>query len=278
MRSQWESFLQNLGEWHGSFTNISPTGEILKDTPSILILEALDGDKTVRLTLRRFPSSPDTTTNPPVEELVRQYQSLGKDILFFETGAFSQGTIQLAPFAQSGGEFGFIQGDRRLRLVELFDSQGNLEKLTLIRENCARTDAQESPILTVEQLLGTWQGEAVTLYPDLRSPETYPTQMQLQLDSSGRLNQQITFGNQTIRSSGQIHGSVLQFDQGSQPMQVILLPSGTSATVPQHVQLRSPYFIEAGWLVTPQERQRLIRRYDAMGAWESLTLVTERKL
>ncbi|NES91376.1 DUF3598 family protein, partial [Okeania sp. SIO2B9] len=37
MKTQWENFLQNLGEWHGSFTKISAQGDIVEDTPSILI-------------------------------------------------------------------------------------------------------------------------------------------------------------------------------------------------------------------------------------------------
>ncbi len=276
MRAQWENFLQNLGEWHGSFTQISSAGEVVKDTPSTLLLEGLDQNQSVRLTLRRFPPSPDGITKPPVDELVRQYQSFGRDILFFENGAFSQGSIQLAPFTRTGAEFGFLAGDRRLRLVELFNPNGDLEQLTLIREQRAGTDAPERPLLTVEALLGTWRGEAITMYPDLRSPDTYSTQMQLELDSSGRLQQQITFGTETISSSARIENSILYFDQGSHPVQVFLLPDGASATVPQKVEMRSPIFFEAGWLLSANERQRLIRRYNDKGEWQSLTLVTER--
>lgn len=276
MRSQWENFLKNLGEWQGSFTQFSNQGEIVKDTPSILQLEASDDNKTVCLTLRRFPPSPDGITKPPVDELVREFQSLGREILFFENGAFSQGTIQLAPFAKSGAEFGFMAENRRLRLVEMFDPDGNLEQLTLIRETRANTDTVERPPLTVEALLGTWNGEAITLYPDLRSPDTFSTQMNLQLDNTGKLTQSLTFGNHTISSTATINGSILHFDGGSN-IKVYLFPDGASATVPQQVKLRQPFFFEAGWLVNPSERQRLIRRYNDKGEWESLTLVTEHK-
>jgi Domain of unknown function (DUF3598) len=34
MNSNWENFLQNLGEWHGSFTTFSAAGEILSNTES----------------------------------------------------------------------------------------------------------------------------------------------------------------------------------------------------------------------------------------------------
>ncbi|MGB3190799.1 MAG: DUF3598 family protein [Limnoraphis sp.] len=276
MRSQWENFLKNLGEWQGSFTQFSNQGEIVKDTPSILQLEAFDDNKTVCLTLRRFPPSPDSITKPPVDELVREFKSLGREILFFENGAFSQGTIQLAPFAKSGAEFGFMAENRRLRLVEMFDPDGNLDQLTLIRETRANTDTVERPPLSVEALLGTWNGEAVTLYPDLRSPDTFSTQMNLQLDDTRKLTQSLTFANQTISSTATINGSILQFDGGSN-IKVYLLPDGASATVPQQVKLRQPFFFEAGWLVHPNERQRLIRRYNDKGEWESLTLVTEHK-
>lgn len=278
MGSQWDNFLQNLGEWHGSFTNISPQGEMVKDTPSILILEQLEDNKTVRLTLRRFPPSPDGITKPPADELVRQYQSFGRDLLFFENGAFSQGPLQLSPTSPSGAEFGFIQDNRRLRVVELCNPEGNLQQFTLIREHRADTEKIEQPPLTVEMLLGTWHGVATTLYPDLRPSDTLKTQMQLQLDNSGRLQQQLSFGNQTISSSAKIENSILYFDESSQPIQVFLLPDGASATVPQKVQMRSPVFFEAGWLLSPTQRQRLIRRYNNKGEFESLTFVQEEKI
>ncbi|NJM69861.1 MAG: DUF3598 family protein [Scytonema sp. RU_4_4] len=31
MKSQWDCVLQNLGEWQGSFTHVSPQGELVED-------------------------------------------------------------------------------------------------------------------------------------------------------------------------------------------------------------------------------------------------------
>lgn len=279
MTYPWENFLQNLGEWHGSFTNISPTGEIVSDTPSTLLLEGLDDNKRARLTLRRFAPNPNNPEEPEVNELVREYQSFGRDILFFENGAFSQGNIQMAPFSTSGAEFGFINKNRRLRLVELFNSDRSFDKLTLIREKRAGTDAAESPPLTVDALLGEWQGEATTIYPDWRSPDKFPIKMELKIDDSGNLTQQISWGEtnpQTLFSRARIDGSILHFDSGSQPVRVILLPGGASATVPVKFELRKALFFEAGWLLEPGHRQRLIRSYNDKGEWVSLTLVNER--
>ncbi|WP_363319727.1 DUF3598 family protein [Microcoleus sp. PH2017_02_FOX_O_A] len=106
-------------------TQLSTRGEILQDTPSIISLEGLNDNKTVRLKLRRFSPNPSGVGEPEVSELVREYQSLGRDILFFENGDFCQGTIQLAPYSESGAEFGFIYNYRRLRFVQLYNTDGN---------------------------------------------------------------------------------------------------------------------------------------------------------
>lgn len=274
MNNQWQNFLKNLGEWQGSFTQLSPQGEIVNDIPSHLTLESLNDDQKVQLTLKKFYPNSD----PPVQELVREYQALGQDILFFEQGTFSQGTIQLSPISKSGAEFGFIHENRRLRLVELFNTDGDLESLTLIREKRQGTDAIESPPLILEALLGEWQGEAVTLYPDLRSPQIYSTRMRLSLEND-HLVQNLSFGSPEIRlsSHGKIKGSIIHFDQSKQPVKVLLLPGGASATIPEKVELRKPLFFEAGWLIKPHLRQRLIRQYNQQGEWASLTWVTEYK-
>jgi hypothetical protein len=280
MVAQWKNFLQNLGEWHGSFTQLSTRGEVLQDTPSILSLEGFNDNKTVRLKLRRFSPNPSGVGEPEVSELVREYQALGRDILFFENGAFSQGTIQLAPFSECGAEFGFIYNYRRLRFIQLYNTDGNLSKLTLIREKQLDKNVPERPPLTVDDLLGEWEGEAVTMYPDWRSPDFYSTKMQLHLESSDRLVSKITFGsNATVISSrASIDGSVLHFNEGASPVQVVLLPDGGSCTLPVKIELRKPIFLEAGWLVEPDLRFRMIRSYNERGEWVSLTLVTERKV
>ncbi|MGL5063599.1 MAG: DUF3598 family protein [Microcoleus sp.] len=282
MTSQWENFLKNLGEWHGSFTQLSPRGEILKDTPSIISLEGLNDNKTVRLRLRRFSPNPSGTGEPEVNELVREYQSLGRDILFFENGAFCQGSIQLAPYSECGAEFGLIYNYRRLRLVQLYNTSGNLSNLTLIREKMPERNVPERPVLTVKDLLGKWQGKAVTMYPDWRNPDSYSTALELHLEGSDRLVQKLTFGSDSepkiISSIATIDGSILNFNDRAVPVQVLLLPDGGSCTCPVKVELRKPTFFEAGWLVEPDLRFRLIRSYNDKGEWVSLTLVMERKV
>jgi hypothetical protein len=172
MKPQWECLLENLGEWRGAFTRVSPQGELLEDTPTVVSLEGLDNNQMIRQVVKRLV--------PNAEDLVLEYRSLSRSILFFENGAFSQGSIQFGPFSEFGAEFGLINGNRRLRLVQLFNQESRLHQLTLIRERLAGTDSPERPPLKLDDLIGEWQGEAVTLYPDWRNPDTCSTNLKLQ--------------------------------------------------------------------------------------------------
>lgn len=282
MRSQWECLLQNLGEWQGSFTRFSPQGEQLEDTPTVVSLEGLDNNQTIRQTIRRFSPGQSISNGVPADEKVLEYSSLGRGVLFFETGAFSQGSIQLGPFSEFGAELGLTDGSRRLRLVQLFNREGQIDRLTLIREKLPNAEVIEHHPLTLDDLLGEWQGEAITLYPDWRSPSTFPTLLKLERQGNDRLQQQTSFGEgpdiQTITSTAAISSSNLRFDQSNPAVQVLLLPDGASATYPLQVTLGHAFFLEVGWLVQPDLRQRMIRSYNSKGEWVSLTLVTERKV
>jgi len=270
MLSQWEYFLQNLGIWVGSFTQFSSTGEELENIPSRLNLEALNNNQAAKLTLQRHNS----------QDLVLEFDNLSRSLLFFENGSFCQGSMQFSPVSEFGAEFCFVHQNRRLRLVQLFNTNNNLQKLTLIREYREGTELNESPKLTVDALLGKWEGEAVTMYPDLREPSIYPTKMQLEIDLSGKLVQNYSFANNPpFTSSATINGSMINFDNNLQnPIQVLMLPDGASATFPVKVQLNQPLFLETGWLIKSDLRQRMIRSYSNKGEWVSLTLVTERKV
>jgi Domain of unknown function (DUF3598) len=271
MKSQWDCFLQNLGEWRGSFTLLSPQGEVQSDTPSCLRLEyGDDSQQMVRLTLQR--------TGTP--DIVLQFTSVGGGGLqFFETGSFSQGAMQFSPVGTFGAELALKWGDRRLRLVPLFQDR-RFDRVTLIRECRAGSDRPERPPLTVADLLGEWQGEAITIYPDLRAPDRYATHLTVS-QVGDRLSQQLTFGagpaSQSFTSTAQIDGSMLRFDQGALPLQILLLADGASVNCPLEIKSGHPFFLESGWLIQPDQRQRLIRSYNDNGEWVSLTLVTEQK-
>ncbi|NJL84657.1 MAG: DUF3598 family protein [Chloroflexaceae bacterium] len=271
MAAQWDYLLKNLGDWQGSFARYAAEGEFLEETPTLVTLAGRNQNQSIYQLVRRFPR------NQPTEDRVFEYSSLGRGVLFTETGAFSQGSLQFSPVASEfGAELGLIYQDRRLRLVQLYN-QGQLTRLTLIRERRAETQAPERPALTVEQLLGDWQGEAITVYPDLQPSESYATR--LRLDRQGDcLHQDLRFGEFQLASTARISGSRLLFEGGELPVQVLLLPDGASCNCPLVIKSNCSFVLEVGWLLSPTERQRLLRRYSAKGEWLSLTLIQESKV
>ncbi len=279
--AQWQGLLQNLGTWQGSFTQLSAAGVEVSDAPSQLTLALSKDGQTVTLTLKRLPpnGAPQETVLP------FRYPGPGSQIPFFDNGCFSQGSLQWSSWSQFGAELalgeggleeaGAALGDRRLRLVQLFQPGTDFSSLTLIREQRLGSGAQASPPLTVPDLVGTWQGEAQTLYPDGRA-EAFATHLTV-TQSGDRLSQSLQFGSHQIASTARIDGNCLQFEAGVQPMQLLLLPGGASSLCPRQIQAGFPFVLEAGWLITPHLRRRLVRNYSDRGDWVSLTVITERK-
>jgi len=269
----WENFLKNLGEWQGSFTQVSATGELGESTPSLLTLRGENGNRIVHFRLQRF--GPEGYDGPPISDQAQTYETLGKQAIFFPTGAFSKGSLQFAPYAEFGAEYGFVADDRRLRFVQLYDRQGQISHQVLIREFRRGSGAIERPPLTVEQLLGEWRGTATTAYADWQPSETYPTHLVIDRITEHQLRQQLTFGDRQLTAIAHIATNQLTFESGRR---LLLLPDGTSSHFPDQIQLRQAFFVEVGWLVTPTERQRLIRSYNEKGEWVSATHVVEHKV
>lgn len=245
MSSQWLNFLQNLGEWRGSFTGISASGSVLKDTPSLLTLAPGETDASGTITMVRFglqrfegcdPSG--VPSGSPSSDLSQEYRSLGRQVVFFETGTFCKGSLQLAPGTVFGGEFGFIHGDRRHRLVLLYSEAGCRDQLVLIREVRVGSQAGECPPLTPEQLAGTWRGRSATISADWPEPDSSETEL--------------GFGAEELAE--------LQW-----------LADGGYCRWPEQVSHRAAFSVEGGWLTAPDRLERLIRHYDSSGAWQSAT-------
>ena len=273
LASQWERLLKNQGVWVGSFTQVSPVGEIQNDTPTEVTLAAQNGGDKMRQEIRKWPPGQST------QETVLEYRSLGRGVLFCEDGAFSQGSMQWSPVSEFGAELGLIYGHERLRLALVFPRQARVGRLTLIREHLkGQMPTLRSP-LAVDQLLGTWAGRSTTVYPDYQPETVISSRLVLAVATTDTLTQTLSLNpGPTLSSQGQRVGSTIQFSQGDQPVTVLLLPSGASATFPSAIGPGQPFFLELGWLITPTLRQRLIRNYDERGTWISLTQVIEEKV
>lgn len=288
--TQWTSLLQNLGIWDGSFTHLTPSGEVVDDVPSRVSLEGLDNHQQICQKIQML--SPDCQT--VMSERVLTYGSLSRSVLVFETGAFSQGAIQYGPFSEFGAEMGFIEGDRRLRLVQLFNQEAQLATLTLIREHRQGTESSDdnqwatSP-LDVDDLVGHWQGTVTILFPDLSPPQEGPIENRVQRKGD-RLMDETRIDESTLPDSVRQAIAVTRtwhidpvtnmgdrlMTEETQPfLQAILLPGRTLSVAPIMIPRQQAFALEVTWLPSPTQRQRMIRHYDVTGAWTVLALILE---
>jgi hypothetical protein len=265
VKSQWECFLENLGVWQGSFTSLSAEGQILGDQPTRVTIQTLGDRTSVRLTVEYLTT--------PERNLNLEFSTLNRAILFFESGAFSQGSMQATRFGEFGAEQGLRCQERRLRSVLRWHN-GDFQSLVLIREGLPNTAQPERPTLQLSDLEGVWQGQAETRYPDGRSPEVQSTQLSVTRQAE-TVQYRLQWGEQERSATARLEDdSRLEFEQS----RLLLLPDGASLRFPLILPQRQPFQLEMGWLLAVGERQRLIRSYDASGAWTSVTLVTEQRV
>jgi len=273
MASQWTNFLANLGEWHGSFDALDGSGAVLSSTPSILSLEAADNDTLVHFSLRRF--GPEGRQGEPISETRQDYRTLGRQVVFFASGCFCKGSLQVAPGTAFGAEFGFIHADRRHRLVQLHHSDGRFERLVLIREHRAGTPQAERPPLTPEQLQGLWIGTAATITAEWPEPAIEDAQLRFEHAGPSRGSLALQRGANPAEYTCTHWGPGSAETSGSAQDRMIeqmrWLPDGGYQLGPELISHRRGFTIQAGWLREDHTLDCLIRCYDATGAWQSAT-------
>jgi Domain of unknown function (DUF3598) len=274
MKSQWECVLENLGEWVGSFTTVTPTGELIEDIPSLIELEGVRDHQAIHLVLKRFYPLPNSTERYQKEVVWDFSTPPGVGALYFETGAFSSGILAINIGVKSIFEFSLVAADRRFRMIQMFDIQQQLDRITFVREQRQGTTPPERPQLKISDLFGNWKGIAISLYGDGRSPTTVPTKSTLTVSDTGY---QLIEDDLLIDLTVNLDERLLQFkdDRDSQSYQTILLPDGGYATTPTQIRLGHAFALEIGWIHQIGKRQRLVRRYDNTGKWESVTFIVE---
>jgi Domain of unknown function (DUF3598) len=271
MKSQWECVLNNLGEWVGSFTTVTPHGDLIEDIPSIIKLEGVNDNRSIHLVLTRFYPLPNSTERYP-KEVVWDFSSPpGVGAIYFETGAFSSGALAITMGVKTIAEFSLIVTDRRFRMIQTFEAEQQLDRITFVREYRQGQTIAARPQLTIADLCGIWQGTSTTFYPDDRSPIV--TNSQSRFTPSGSGYQLVADANSIDLTA--TTDRLLQFSDHDRSYQILLLPDGGYATTPTQIRLGQPFYLEIGWMYAAGKRHRLVRRYDSTGKWASATLIVE---
>ena len=159
---EWELLLLNVGEWRGWFDSMDRLLQRTKRQRSQLTLQPAPSGVPLNLTLLLWPeedgsSSPHKTPDgEPEKRIVQSFVRVDPDMGVFGTGSFSRGTLYRSTWTKLYAEFGFLHGQRRHRLVLLWDGSGQLERVVLIREFLAGSSAEECPPLEADHLIGDW--------------------------------------------------------------------------------------------------------------------------
>lgn len=274
MLSQWDCFLKNIGTWEGSFTHLSAEGQEIKDTPTVITFETTQNSQAIHQVVRYLPK------DQPASDIKADYtpSSLNQELIFFENGSFCRGNTQWYGLGNFVSEFGLKERDRRLRIVNIYNNSIKLNRIVLIREKLPDSNTPERPKLKVEDLLGEWQGEAVTIYPDSSDPTISKTHLKIKPKAHNQIEQQLSFGKRQITSTAKVSGSRLLFENSGLPIQILLLPDGCSCNCPLEIKSNYSFVLELGWLLQPKKRQRIMRNFDQKGTWISSTFVTETKI
>ena len=272
MKSQWECVLENLGEWVGSFTAVTASGELIEDIPSNIQLTGVNDNRAIHLVLKRFYDLPGSTERFAKEVVWDFSTPPGIGAAYFETGAFSSGALTVTAGVKTIAEFSLIEIDRRFRMIQTFDPNQQLDRVTFVREYRQGKTAPERPHLTIADLLGTWKGTATTLDANSELPMLGGNDSTLTASDSGY---QLVEDDRSVDMTA-IDRRLLQFtDRDGQSYQLLLLADGGYTTAPTQIRLGCPFDLEIGWVYQPGKRQRLVRRYDSTGTWCSVTFISE---
>ena len=269
MPNQWDNLFKNEGTWKGSFTKLTPDGTEVSDVPSVLTLERTSA-ASARFQVTRFP------TDQPPQETKTAFASINQSSLFCEDGSFTKGSVQWNPIAKFGTEFSLTLPNARLRLVQLFKSGGQLSELVLIRETREGTAEVVRPPLSIDQLLGTWRGQAITYRTDWSVSQPMATELTVAQPSTDTILQTWSAGPANGQSQARLEGNCLIFKQTG--YQLLLLPNGGSSLCPQTIQRQTAFRCEIGWLIDANTRLRLTREYQADGSWAQQTWIKEEKV
>ncbi|GBF82225.1 DUF3598 family protein [Aphanothece sacrum] len=232
---------------YGSWTVFSLENTILRNFQGLRILQANE-DLTILTHTNKFPQN-DGTFQEKSWEIKKETCNLADGLLhpadptkrsfsILEYGATSWFPQKLIPGIQFSVEFFLKYDPSNDSIGGIYGDNGVLDRIIMIREQLG--DFPCEPLTPLTNISGSWQGEKLTMMPDLRilEPEIIP---KLILDPSEGQNQ--TF----------------------------FLPDQVVLTIPKMVKLGEAFQMFAGRLVTANRYQRLSVMYNELGNFVSLS-------
>lgn len=293
MKSQFDGIAMLEGTWRGAFHTFAvpapgaPLGDAGNVRASELVFERPEPDL-VRQT-NRYPDG---------RALIWEYRRRGDGVdltevqgstpvpgnpsymaglRFFGDGSFTNGLVEPRPGVPLVSEQGFIDGDRKARVLVNYGPDGQWVSATTMCEARGATPQDSAPAPHhLDALLGRWRGEADVMKNDGSRDAIYPSELLLEA-SGGRVTRTATVAARASSVEGRRDGEIVEFDDGT-----VLIPLHDRLHVlgPRQVPAdgTSGFSLEIGWMPRDDELWRLVRVYDAAGRWFRSRSIIERRV
>jgi Domain of unknown function (DUF3598) len=229
--------------WYGTWTIYSPEKEVLKSLQAVREFRVTeptvithtnkytyaDGsqeEKSWQLD-KQICNQPDGIFHPALPSM---------RALSFGQGANAGVSQILEKGTRFGAELFFRYQDWRTSVVPIYEEDGNLARITHIREHRGNFSAQP-PGSEVKNITGKWIGNKKEMTPDLTISVATETELIFPTESHNK---------------------------------TIFLPDGVVLHLPPTVQVGEEFSLVAGRFVTNQEYKQLTAKYDQSGAFTLL--------
>ncbi|MEL7037667.1 MAG: DUF3598 family protein [Cyanobacteria bacterium J06592_8] len=231
--------------WFGTWTYFSPEKEVIKTFQGIRCFQANE-DKTI-ITHTNNLTFADGNTSSKCWSLEKQSCSQPDGVIhpalpsmraIYLSQNATAGVTQKRETEQSfGAELFFYYEDRRASIIQMYNNQGQLERIIKISEKWGEFP-EHPPTETFTQLSGIWSGEKQLITPDLKRSE--PEKIE-----------------------------EYTFDQASDQNQMTL-PGGFFCYPQKLISLGEPFEIKAGQLISEREYKQTTVKYNQSGNFVQL--------
>ncbi|MFN8534755.1 MAG: DUF3598 family protein [Dehalococcoidia bacterium] len=293
MTTYFEALCLNEGAWDGIWSYFRPpTPELPVPTPS--------NERRSTLIFERLGPSQMRQTNryAGMADLVWEYQDTPERLEWFQVSAderkpgdpnfiaairtfaggmcFTSGYLRLMESLPFVCEQGIVEGDRKRRGMVMYDPAGSPTTLIAIRETRGQLTDDDHVSATLDDLLGEWQGDAQILRADGTPEERTPSRLQFDHDD-GVIRMMTSFGDLGISLTGTRDGESVMLSNGHR---LGFLPGRLVLSYPQDIPAGSDraFTVSLWWLPEPGRLRRMVRQYDASGAWLRSVLTNERRI
>ncbi len=247
----WKNFTANhLQDWHGIWTRYTPQGEVKESFQSLRSFQRNPELTEIHQTNRYIYDSDNIKEqswsynqqeNSLADGMFHPSRSTMRGF-FLKSGHAVWLSTQLPEGSYFGTELFFRNEDLRHSVGIVYDEQGNLFRTANIREDArgfpSKFWSKEIEQVSERNLSGNWEGNSVTMTPDLKISQPVPTQLHW----------------------------------GWEGYNTFFLPDGVAIICPERVSVGTPFTLAANWLITPSKLQQLSAQYDESGAFAALIL------